>query len=150
MLPELAFSGSGGAVVIGGMRALSTIRSHCGEDSLARSAKWTVPGYQTNVARLAALLVWMLVVWAIAMPPVPAEAQTYDAVHAFSREGGSPMSRLLVAPDGRLYGTTTAGGRYRLGSVFVLTPNGSGFDFANVWEFSGPDGLSPRAGLIRG
>ena len=85
-----------------------------------------------------------------ALLPASVEAQTYEVLHGFSVEGGSPRGALLLAADGSLYGTTESGGRFGLGSVFVLRPNGVGFDFSTVYEFSGADGAGPSAGLAQG
>jgi uncharacterized repeat protein (TIGR03803 family) len=79
-----------------------------------------------------------------------ARAQTYEVLHAFSNERGAPVSPLLLTADGSIYGTSQNGGQFGLGSVFVLKPNGSTFDFQTVWSFSGrPDGNQPLAGLFQ-
>jgi uncharacterized repeat protein (TIGR03803 family) len=75
--------------------------------------------------------------------------QNYTVIHAFSGEGGVPYAGLTQGPDGRLYGTTAGGGLFGQGSVYVLTPNGSGFDFSDLYSFSGAlDGGDLRASLL--
>ena len=81
----------------------------------------------------------------------PATAQTYEVVHSFVIPGGSPMGALAVSPAGALYGTQETGGVYRRGSIFSLTPDGSGgFTLLTLHSFTGPDGASPRSTLIFG
>ena len=43
----------------------------------------------------------------------------------FCYDGNSPLDGLSVAPDGSLYGTTTAGGRYYQGVLFNITTAGA-------------------------
>ena len=75
--------------------------------------------------------------------------QSYSVFHAFSGERGVPYAGLTQGPDGRLYGTTTGGGLFGRGSVYALTPDGSGgFTFTDLYSFSnGLDGGGPEAGL---
>jgi uncharacterized repeat protein (TIGR03803 family) len=77
---------------------------------------------------------------------------TYKKFHNFGNgtDGASPEAGLIFDVAGNLYGTTGYGGDYYAGTVFELTPNGSGgwtekklHDFGN-----GTDGLYPWAGLI--
>jgi len=49
-----------------------------------------------------------------ALLPASVEAQTYEVLHGFSVEGGSPRGALLLAADGSLYGTTESGGRFAI------------------------------------
>jgi uncharacterized repeat protein (TIGR03803 family) len=81
--------------------------------------------------------------------PESARAQSYEILHSFNADAGWPNA-LLYTADGRIYGTTQLGGALAHGSVFVLTPNGIGFDFSTVWEFSGGDGGFPLDGVIQG
>lgn len=70
-------------------------------------------------------------------------------VHAFS--GGNGYELLapeIQGPDGRLYGITNGPGKYRLGSVFVVKPDGSGFQ--DLLDFSAGDGFLPPAGVVLG
>jgi hypothetical protein len=87
---------------------------------------------------------------AIGLSRTAAEAATsYDVLHSFSAESGFPQANLLQGTDGKLYGTATRGGVGR-GSVFVLTPTGTGgFDFATLHSFTNSDGAYPYAGLIQ-
>ena len=65
--------------------------------------------------------------------------------------GGSPHGAVAVSPAGVLYGTQESGGVYRRGSIFSLTPDGSGgFTLLTLHSFTGPDGASPRSTLIFG
>ena len=81
----------------------------------------------------------------------PAAAQTYEVVHSFVIPGGTPKGALAVSPAGVLYGTQESGGAYRRGSIFSLTPDGSGsFTFLTLHSFTGPDGASPRSTLVFG
>jgi hypothetical protein len=48
--------------------------------------------------------------------------------------------------NGNIYGTTSSGSANGLGNVFEITSNG----FALKYEFSGPDGATPQAGLVDG
>lgn len=81
--------------------------------------------------------------------PASVQAQTLDVRHAFTSEYGRP-GPLLQTADGSLYGGTDNGGRFGLGSIFVLRPNGSGWTYSTLWEFSGGDGISAGAGLTEG
>ena len=87
---------------------------------------------------------------AVALPPAAAVAQAYEVLHSFTAAEGSPTSRLIRRASGELYGTAQVGGRFGLGSVFVMRPNGIDFEISTLWEFSGADGERPVAGLVEG
>jgi len=64
-------------------------------------------------------------------------------------DGATPYGELLVDETGALYGTTFAGGTFGGGTVFKLTPSGSGYSESVAYNFgSGTDGANPYAGLI--
>ncbi|MGC2109399.1 MAG: choice-of-anchor tandem repeat GloVer-containing protein [Candidatus Korobacteraceae bacterium] len=67
------------------------------------------------------------------------------------RDGAFPQASLIGDAHGNFYGATSEGGSDNVGTVFALTPNGSGgwtekvlHNFAN----NGTDGTFPYAGLI--
>jgi uncharacterized repeat protein (TIGR03803 family) len=82
--------------------------------------------------------------WAVAVHP--ASAQSSSLVVSFKAEAGMPSSKLVLASDGRLYGTSMTGGVYGKGSVFSLAPNGTGF--TTVHSFNITDGENPVSELI--
>src|SRR5947209_5736439 len=52
-----------------------------------------------------------------------ADGTAYAVVHHFQGpEGGSPRSRLVLAADGKLYGTACGGGAFGDGSAFRFDP----------------------------
>jgi uncharacterized repeat protein (TIGR03803 family) len=78
---------------------------------------------------------------------------TETVLHKFGlggRDGEYPMSGLVLGKKGVLYGTTYWGGNpaCSCGTVFKLTPSGSGYTETVLHRFSGlSDGCLPRAGL---
>jgi hypothetical protein len=58
----------------------------------------------------------------------PAQAQTATVLYNFtgSPDGANPMSSLTSDGAGNFYGTTNSGGEFGYGTVFGLSPNGSG------------------------
>src|SRR5262249_12114277 len=82
--------------------------------------------------------------------PLSVRAQTCDILYSFSSDAGSPVTGLLLATDGSFYGTTAEGGVYGFGSIYRLTPIGSGsWTFATLHSFNGQDGIYPAADLIQ-
>ena len=72
-------------------------------------------------------------------------------LHSFSggSDGANPYAGLIFDNKGALYGTTSAGGYNGSGTVFKLTPSGSGYSESILHSFSGgSDGANPYAGLI--
>jgi uncharacterized repeat protein (TIGR03803 family) len=68
-------------------------------------------------------------------------------------DGIDPAANLIFDSAGNLYGTTSAGGRsklgiYGLGTVFKLTPSAGGWTETIVHQFEGLDGQQPQAGVI--
>ena len=64
-------------------------------------------------------------------------------------DGSSPFAPVLLGLHGNLYGTTSGGGVNNAGTVFQLTPNGSGWTEQILYSFTGgADGGSPLAGLV--
>ncbi len=59
--------------------------------------------------------------------------------------GSIPQAGLIQAPDGYLYGTTSAGGVSDTGTVFRVDANGN---FASLASFYGTNGGSPQAPLL--
>jgi len=62
----------------------------------------------------------------------------------------SPAGGVTVSPDGVLYGTSTGGGTYNLGTVFKVSTNGSGYSV--IYSFAGTnvnsDGIGPFGTLL--
>lgn len=82
-----------------------------------------------------------------------APAQTLNVMHNFgvsTGDGDIPYSNLIMDPAGNLYGTTLGGGAKNYGTVFELSPNGSGgWNESVIWSFNGaPDGATPHAPLV--
>jgi uncharacterized repeat protein (TIGR03803 family) len=80
-------------------------------------------------------------------------------IHTFAGapDGASPAARLLRDGFGNLYGTTVGGGRTSdcrfgssgCGTVFKLSPNGSGWTETILWRFTGAaDGSSPYGPVV--
>ena len=82
----------------------------------------------------------------------PSQGQwTPTVLHTFTglSDGGAPTSGLIFDPAGNLYSTTYVGGAYSLGTVFELTPSGSGWTESVLHDFAGGnDGANPEAGLV--
>jgi uncharacterized repeat protein (TIGR03803 family) len=79
-------------------------------------------------------------------------------IHAFQggSDGAGPLSNLIADKGGALYGTTSGGGQSACfggcGTVFKLTPAGSGFTESVLYRFvpesNLSDGFYPQAGLV--
>src|SRR5262249_47150226 len=66
-------------------------------------------------------------------------------LHSFD-DGFGPYAGLVLASDGKFYGTTAQPGMVG-GTVFRIGPDG---DFTSLHSFTGSDGDSPEAPLIQG
>jgi uncharacterized repeat protein (TIGR03803 family) len=77
---------------------------------------------------------------------------TESVISSFSGGGSSPESGLIFDAVGNLYGTTAYGGGGGAGTVFELSPTGSGWTESILYSFqrfSGSvDGCDPLAGVI--
>jgi len=74
----------------------------------------------------------------------------YNVIYSFSggSDGNGPYSGVTLDSAGNLYGTTYLGGNGDSGTVYELTPNGSGWTETVFYRFSGSDGDNPAAGVI--
>jgi uncharacterized repeat protein (TIGR03803 family) len=76
---------------------------------------------------------------------------TLNVLHQFQSgsDGAVPLSNLILDGAGALYGTTEFGGTFDDGTVFKLTPTGSGYTESVLYAFAGgTDGALPTAGLV--
>jgi uncharacterized repeat protein (TIGR03803 family) len=88
-----------------------------------------------------------------ALTPRAGGSWTEKIVHNFSAsstDGGSPIgASLIFDTKGNLYGTTNGGGADSKGTVFQLSPSGSGnWNESILYSFDGQNGEAPRAGVI--
>jgi uncharacterized repeat protein (TIGR03803 family) len=71
---------------------------------------------------------------------------------AGGNDGSTPWSGVIFDGSGNLYGTTTEGGEGCLagcGTVYKMTPSGSGWTETPIYRFTGgSDGAAPYGGLI--
>lgn len=76
---------------------------------------------------------------------------TEQPIYAFSGpDGASPASGLIRDSAGNLYGTTMMGGQFGFGTVYELSPSGSGWTEKVLYSFQGTtDGNLPTAGLFQ-
>jgi len=74
---------------------------------------------------------------------------TEAVLHSFGpMDGVSPYAGLAFDPDGNLFGTTSIGGVYGMGTVFELVPGGAGnWAEAALYSFDRRDGDSPDANV---
>jgi uncharacterized repeat protein (TIGR03803 family) len=70
----------------------------------------------------------------------------FTVLHLFNggADGASPLSGLIQAADGNLYGTVTEAGGIGYGAVYKITPSGT---FPTVHNFYYDDGSAPQATL---
>jgi uncharacterized repeat protein (TIGR03803 family) len=77
-----------------------------------------------------------------------ADGSLHEVVHTLALDGseGRDPNTLIQASDGKLYGTTQSGGKNAGGTIFKLSPDGTGFTVLRALSQS--DGVSPSGGLI--
>jgi uncharacterized repeat protein (TIGR03803 family) len=64
-------------------------------------------------------------------------------------DGAHPWAGVILDQAGNLFGTTVFGGAYGAGTVYQLTPSGSGWTESVLYSFTGgTDGANPYSGLI--
>jgi uncharacterized repeat protein (TIGR03803 family) len=84
---------------------------------------------------------------------LPADGSSFTVLHTFSgTDGARPTAELLLGSDGKLYGTTAAGGAdasgnaTSLGTIFSIEPAGT--NFARLYSFVSGQGTSPSGQLL--
>jgi hypothetical protein len=88
------------------------------------------------------------------LTPVSSSQYALTVVYQFTgqQDGGVPSGGLTADPSSTLYGTTGTGGSSRegySGTVFKLTPSGSGYSEDAIYTFTaGRDGRYPIGGVI--
>jgi Tol biopolymer transport system component len=75
----------------------------------------------------------------------PAASPGYSQIHAFGKveNDGAKPAVLAAAPDGTLFGATTAGGEFMKGVLFRLKPDGSEYKVLRSFEGGQGDGAYP-------
>jgi uncharacterized repeat protein (TIGR03803 family) len=78
----------------------------------------------------------------------------FSVLHNFDgTKGANPTGELLLAEDGKLYGTTATGGTNSsgngtlFGTIFSIARDGTGF--TSLFSFSGNDGSNPSGRLLQ-
>lgn len=77
--------------------------------------------------------------------------RSFSVLHHFGEphpDGQHPYAELCLGEDNFLYGTTSGGGKFGLGTVFRLATDGSGY--ALLHQFGGSDGAFPYSALVQG
>jgi uncharacterized repeat protein (TIGR03803 family) len=90
-------------------------------------------------------------VFKLSPPKQKGAAWTEEVLYSFGTgtDGATPVAGVTFDATGNLYGTTSAGGAFGYGTVFQLTPSGSGWTESILHDFqNGDDGAVPYAGLI--
>jgi uncharacterized repeat protein (TIGR03803 family) len=107
-------------------------------------------GINLRTGTVVLVLTVMFVSIVIAVPA--AQAQKYHVIYTFAggADGGIPEGALTIDRAGNLYGTTSESQRGP-GTVFELSPRGSGWILTPLYGFSGgSDGGWPVAGVVFG
>lgn len=80
----------------------------------------------------------------------PGSGWTEDILYNFQygNDGGDSYAGLIFDQSGNLYGTVPDGGQGGGGTVFELTPSGSGWNFALVYSFTGNEFCGPWGPLV--
>src|ERR1017187_6562521 len=73
----------------------------------------------------------------------------FTNLHSFTgtNNGANPYAGLVQGSDGNLYGTTSSGGQYNLGTVYKFGTNGA---LTGLYSFDGTNGAAPYAALVQG
>ena len=81
----------------------------------------------------------------------PGNGWQYSRLFEFPDDGyGGPASSLIMDSAGNLYGTTVGYGLHRYGEVFKLIPNGGGWSYVDLHDFTGgDDGGYPYGSLVQ-
>jgi uncharacterized repeat protein (TIGR03803 family) len=83
------------------------------------------------------------------LTPNPDGSWTESVLHSFAGGGANPEASLIFDAVGNLYGTTSGGGAYGLGTVFRLTPDQDGSWTEQVLvSFGGRPACFPEAEVI--
>jgi len=82
---------------------------------------------------------------ALGDPGDPGDPQIVTLYNFSGTDGANPHARLSQLEDGTLFGTTTNGGTYNLGTVFSITPQGQ---FTSLVSFNGSNGAHPSSPLV--
>ena len=112
---------------------------------------------QTGVFVLAAMFVLLIAI------TLPAQAQTFSVIHAFSGpDGDHPAAGLTMDQGGNFYGTTRDGGSFDngyacelyflngCGTAFKMTRHGSAWLLAPLVKFNSTNGAYPQTAVTIG
>jgi uncharacterized repeat protein (TIGR03803 family) len=90
----------------------------------------------------------LLAALAVMMGPAVSHAATFKTLHQFAsgRDGANPMGDLTVF-NGKLYGTTSAGGAMGVGVIFYMDPTTGAETVLHELQ-NNEEGGVPYAGLL--
>lgn len=80
------------------------------------------------------------------------DGSNYRVLHAFAGAGGgaTPFAGLIEGTDGKLYGTTIAGGTGSQGVIFRLDKDGGAYEVLRHFTGLGGEGRNPYGNLVEG
>jgi uncharacterized repeat protein (TIGR03803 family) len=84
---------------------------------------------------------------------IPADGSTFTVLHTFNDANGSrPLAELMVAANGKLYGTTSSGGVSSAGATTtfgtLFSIDRAGTNFTRLYSFDGANGSLPGSRLL--
>jgi len=90
----------------------------------------------------------LLLASALILVSAAAQAASLTVLHQFSgSDGEDPQTALTLGADGRLYGTTLAGGQFGLGTVFAF--DASTGNLVTLHHFANDEGAEPLGQLVQ-
>src|SRR5437868_11179632 len=95
-------------------------------NSYSRYTVCTVPGKWIKLAFRPTCIAACLVPVGLVVAALACRADSVTSMHSFvgPPEGTLPTSRLVQATDGSFYGTSSSGGPYDCGTVYMVSPGG--------------------------